>query len=107
MLSGYAASRGVARQQIVNNQANLITELSGRDRRLKGGRWRRDQRPLEIGTAPAHLDGGAVERRLLIHQRKPGPGAFQQGFGDEEAETEPKHRIVVAFSRPARRRPAV
>src|ERR1700722_15767783 len=106
-LSGYAASRGVARQQIVNNQANLVTELSGRDRGLKRGRWGRDQRPLEIGAVPGHVDGGPVERRLLIRERKPGAGTFQEGFGDEEAETEPKNRIVVAFSRPARRRPAV
>src|ERR1700733_472821 len=73
------------------------------DGRLKRGRR---EGALKIGAIPGHGDCRAMQRRCLIDQRKSCPGAFQERFGDEEPQAQPKHGILVTL-RSARSRPPV
>ena len=100
-----AGSRHV--DKLVNNQANRIPRVKQPGPPAQEAAKAVSQRPFEIGTVPGHLDGGAVQRRRLIDQRKLGAGAFQKRLGDEKTKTEPEHRVVIAFSGSARLRPAV
>src|SRR5262245_24857574 len=57
--------------------------------------WR--GRSFKILPVPGHGDGGAVQRRRLIDQRKLGPRALQKRLGDKKTEPKPKQRGFVGL----------